>query len=342
MELTVAAETWGTWQVVVAGAGPAGLATAIACASAGLSVLLLAPPRFVPAEAGRQPLETLHPMAVRLLGRLGAAAAIEASSVGRLYTLYRNGEPVAPDASGEPAVHVDRRRFDDWLAAHARQRGAVFSSAGLTGLDVDERRVHARLSDGSVANGRWLVDATGKARTGCRLAGLQWRKLGRALIARSGVVPAAGGVECERNRFDSFGWGWIWMTAAEGGFRTWTALHSPARETPGDIERLMRQSIEGSLRAERASWVHSYPVGVERLLAVGDAAGTIDPGSGQGILNALSSGLKAADTILRSVAGEGLPALNVVAYHRWFVDHLSLQARTLEGHYRELGIGLVG
>jgi flavin-dependent dehydrogenase len=70
----------------------------------------------------------------------------------------------------------------------------------------------------------------------------------------------------------------------------------------------------------------------------GDAAGVLDPGSGQGILSALMSGIMAAEAVARCVIDVTLANWHVAHYDTWFINQFEEKATTLAAHYNALGI----
>ncbi|MEJ8640428.1 FAD-dependent monooxygenase [Streptomyces sp. MS1.HAVA.3] len=112
--------------VLIAGAGPAGCAAAIVCASAGLRTVLaerLAGPVARPGEA-------LHPGAETVLARLlpgGFADAVGARHEGITvgWGTEPRFEPFGRDGNGPwRGFQVDRRRLDALLLDRARAAGA--------------------------------------------------------------------------------------------------------------------------------------------------------------------------------------------------------------------------
>ncbi len=123
----------GRWDVVVAGAGPAGATAARILARSGLSVLMADRLVKVAPKIG----ETLPGAALRLLGRLGldditgAHRGLQAVHwpVGGSLVAWGTDVLVPTDALRDPAgrgLRLDRRRFDTDLqgGGHRRRRGA--------------------------------------------------------------------------------------------------------------------------------------------------------------------------------------------------------------------------
>lgn len=294
-----------TFDVVVAGAGPAGAATARGLAGAGYSVLL--------AERGRfdrpRPGETLAPSVTPLLTGLGVwrrFAALGPLPCAGTRSVWGGGEPVGhshlANAHG-PGWHVDRTGFDRMLALAAADAGATLrTGTAVTGGEYDGARWRLATSAGEVGC-RVLVDATG------RRAG-PGRALGAARVAFDRLTALATTWPADvRDE------GYLLVETAPEGW--WYTAPVPAgalvavlltdvdlcrrwRLTSRWAERLATApATSARLRGlARPSGATVHPAASHRLLrtgdhrpwfAVGDAALTVDPASGSGVVRALSS-----------------------------------------------------
>jgi menaquinone-9 beta-reductase len=154
--------------LVVAGGGPVGLATAIGARAAGLSVAVVEP-RDAPVDKACG--EGLMPAAVTALGRLGVVVP------GRPFVGIRY---LAPDRSvaavfrAGPGLGVRRTSLHAALAARADQVGAERVCGSVRGIEQDRVGVTA-----AGLRARWLVAADGLHSPVRRVLGLQ--------------VPASGG-----------------------------------------------------------------------------------------------------------------------------------------------------
>jgi geranylgeranyl reductase family protein len=309
--------------VLVVGAGPAGSATAAAIAAGGRSVVLL--------EASRHPrpkacAEYASPIIAEELDRLGLGAeAWQADAAPVCGMRVIRGDDAVDvryaDARGpRPAWGLDRTRFDATLAAHAVSLGAelldrtAFVDAWRTS---DGWVTTARTASGqerTVAS-RWLVGADGaRSRLAHRL-GVERpvrmpRRLG--LIAHYEADPALvehGEMHVGRDCYIGL------APLANGRLNVGMAL--PA-DRPGSAERRYEAAI-ASIPAVRARLEGrrrltpirgASPIGhrVARAagpgwMLVGDAAGFIDPFTGEGIFRALRSARAAAAALAEGDEG---------------------------------------
>ncbi len=112
----------------------------------------------------------------------------------------------------------------------------------------------------------------------------------------------------------------------------WDAVVAHARSANRDLDRDLAALREGPIGFLGTGPVYftAKPPQERDVLMVGDAAGVIDPFSGEGQASALSSGILAADTLERVFSGEGslarAPRLYAAAWRRRFGSRFSWSA----------------
>lgn len=161
--------------LVIAGGGPAGLATAIRAKMAGLNVILL--------EAARPPIdkacgEGLMPDGVELLLRLGVdVAGVETRPFRGIR--YVDGELTADGAfPGEPGLGIRRTVLHRALVARAEDIGVDLR----WGVRVDGLSAGSFETESGPVAGRWLVGADGRVSRVRRWAGLDGRPARRRRV----------------------------------------------------------------------------------------------------------------------------------------------------------------
>lgn len=327
------------FDLIVLGSGPAGSAAATVAARAGLRVALLDKSAF--------PRDKL------------CGGAVSGRCAQYLDTIF--GQPVTPDLfrtltrlrlshAGEglglikdaPPLHMTMRRdFDAVLHRHATAAGAtVFAPVRVAQIIPDGPRV--ALADGRVLEAALLIGADG-----CNSA------TARALYGRPfdpADISFALEVELPRRRGEfrsveidlaaaNWGYGWIFpkndsITIGVGG------LH---QRNP-DMKAHMRAYLERYVGTEAASTalkgckgaflpagIYRKRPGTGRVLLAGDAAGLVDPVTGEGIAWAMRSGQLAAEACAAALrAGFPDKALGLYGKELAYVQREIDRARMLQ------------
>lgn len=298
------------FDVIVIGSGPAGSAAATVAARGGLRVALLDKAAFPRdklcggAITGR---------AARFMADIfGQPVTSDMFLTSRRFRLAWFGKPLGV-IENAPPIHLGlRRRFDAMLQSHAIAVGAqVFAPVRLT--TIDPKAGIVTLADGRMLQAPVVVGADGVNSA-----------VARALYGRAyepGQVAFALEIEAPRpDRSDrtveidlgaaEWGYGWVFpkkrsLTIGVGGLHTenpdmkarmqaYLALHCPADQVTELLTGCKGAFIPGGLRRD--------PPGGGRALLTGDAAGLVDPMTGEGIGWAMRSGQLAAEAALAAFA----------------------------------------
>lgn len=312
------------YDVVILGGGPAGCATAIALRKLGdLRILIVESGHYDATRIG----ESIPPDTRSLFQKLGIWDDFQkeqyetclgsCSSWGDSELGY-NDFLFNPYGSG---WHLNRRRFDLFLARKARQSGAKiltdtkyerFEPIGKEGFSL--RLSHKNVNPIFV-DSRFVVDATGMRSGFARSAGAKRRFLDR-LICVCGYFEIPDTSETSSlTMLEAVEDGWWYTAKLPGGesvvafasdpetinqmncqnIDNWLDLLSKTNHVSGWLER--SNYIKGSLQAYPVLSYLLDKTSGKRWLAAGDAASAYDPISSQGIYKALQNGIDAAYAI---------------------------------------------
>jgi flavin-dependent dehydrogenase len=220
----------------------------------------------------------------------------------------------APIAARPGALVIPRKTLDHLLLRQATASGARFEG-GVTVERVAPASagVVAHASDGRAFHGRVAVIATGAATGVLKRSGILRRQPRAMLAARAYFDDLPRDVARSfQLRFDGApipGYGWIFpvarRTANVGvafvpGRRVGTATEALGRFTQRLAPVLSGSRRVGPVKGYpiRTSFLRAPTLG-ERTLLVGEAAGLVNPLTGEGIDYALESGLLAAGHLAR-------------------------------------------
>lgn len=326
--------------VVVVGGGPAGLATAITTARAGLKTLVLERSCY---QGERRVGEHLAPRGVGLLRQLGfppgefGRVSPGVASAWSSSELHYQDYMMSPFGQG---LNLARPAFDRAFAERARSLGVEFR----LGCTVREPAWNAEWHLEGV-RGRWLVDASGRSST--LLSDFTSTDYGDQLVGVSAYAQVEGSGP-GRLHIEAMEDGWWYLAPLAQGWNVGVWMTDGDLLRVGGVTPLERwqERLQGSVLAKKffpvpPQEVHVNPARTRRLdrfvgehwLAVGDAAMSFDPLSSQGIAKGLRFGVQAGDAVAQALLGR-VGALEAYAkgLEQEFAQYLKLRLE----YYREV------
>jgi geranylgeranyl reductase family protein len=291
------------YDLIVAGAGPAGSACAITAARAGVRVLLLEKDRFP-----RQKVcgEFVSPESLALLdGLLGDRKLISHAPVDSA-RIFVDGKclrlPVVPAAQSIPRFELDARLFES-----AQRAGAVVrEDTAIQKVRREDQGFIVEASTGTFT-AKAVVNATGRwsKLTQFEVAGRQ-KWLGLKAHFSESLPPSSVDLYF-------FPGGYCGVTPVDSS--TVNACAMVRADVARSLEELFNKEPE--LQCRSRSWQPLFPAVTtsplyfrepatesDGMLLVGDSAGFIDPFAGDGISLALQSGTLAAEALAPFLCGK--------------------------------------
>ena len=302
--------------LLIAGGGPAGLATALCATARGLQVVVVEP-RSTPVDKACG--EGLMPPAVAALRRLG----VEPPGLPFYGIRYVDAKwAVVGRFTSEPGLGVRRTRLHEALASAVAAAGIEVATGRVGAVTQDDRSVTA-----AGLRARWLVAADGlhsPIRRALGLAAAKPRRDRPARPARYGLrrhfaVPPwtdlvevhwAAGAEAYVTPVAPDCVGIAFLTTEAGGYQQRLASFPRLRDRLDGAAARSEVRGAGPLRQRVTGRVAG------RVLLVGDAAGYLDALTGEGIGIALAQ----ADAVAGCLAA-GRPADYERAWRRITREH---------------------
>jgi geranylgeranyl reductase family protein len=293
------------FDAIVVGAGPAGSLAAHDVARTGAAVLLLDRARFPrdkPCGGG------LSPRAVRLLP-FSVDPVVEQVANGFEFR-FRFGRGVIRRSNRPLVLMTRRRRLDAFLAERAVDAGAEFrQSAKVTAVEADADRAVVTVG-GERLEAEVVIGADGVNGISARALGLDGRRAYTvALEGNVAAEPSRPG-DCAVIELGTVpgGYGWVFPKAghANVGVWGWTGEGPRLRSHLADLCRAHgydERSLQ-ELKGYRLP-LRTGPTAASagRAVLTGDAAGLVDPFTGDGIYEAVLSGRLAAEAVADLLAG---------------------------------------
>ncbi len=306
------------YDVIVAGAGPAGSVVAFQLASAGARVLLLEKarlPRYKTCGGGLT-IKGVHQLP------FDASSAIEAVATGGVLS-YRGRELARAELPKPAAWLVMRDRFDQLLAEQSALAGVeLVEGAAVSAVEQDDSGVTVQAGRDKF-RARLLAGADGVNSVVARAAGLlTMREVGTAIEQEVAVPDAAIRAQGNFATFDfgalPRGYGWIFPKRDHLSVGVFQATPGKTPHLRDDLARFIAgQPLLKGLKVLHSQG-HRIPLGGQRvplhngrILVLGDAANLADPWLGEGIFYAIRSARIAAPIMLAALEA---PTLDLSDY----------------------------
>ncbi len=294
-----------SFDVAIVGAGPAGCSAGITLARHGAKVLLLDRADF-PREklCGGLLTEKTCSIISNKLALHGLANKILHKCNG--FEIYDKKQFINSVTTDSNLYFISRKSFDNYLLENALHAGC----AVLTGTEITNLESNRIVVGDKFYKFNYLIGADGVHSLVRRYAGISLPKnnvaIGLQIDIPIGHIQSFSNSDMPKIYFGyiKYGWGWAFpkndhmSIGLAGLFSKGANARDAFEKLLGDLschDRMKECQIRGGL-IPCGSYV-SAPC-KDNIFLVGDAAGFVDPLTGEGIYNALLSGIMAAEVLI--------------------------------------------
>lgn len=303
------------FDVIIIGAGPAGSTAAKNCADYGLETVLIEKqsiPRIKPCGGG------VSLKALKLIKGEVPDRLIEQKVKGfRFFSPSLDSvDLVSKELIG---ISTERDKFDEFLTHLSIESGCKFiQSDGVTDLSIDKGGVLCKLDSGKTVKGSIIIGADGANGVIAKKAGIRqkWASDEVGLCLESDIsLSKADMSKLNLDIFEfyfiniPFGYGWLFPKRSSisigigGGLAYLNKPQNIFEDFCNTVSKLKNINLK-----EHKFREHLAPAGgfnrkivADKTILVGDAAGFIDPFTGEGIYYAMRSGQIAANACKKAI-----------------------------------------
>ncbi len=348
------------FDLIIIGAGPAGTSAALYAAPLGLKVLLLDKQTFPrdkicgDALSGKS-MEILRDLDLAEEAQKLPGAHIHSVVFGSPKGVITDIPMKSASTDGIPTgLVVPRKIFDAFLFEKASQTSAKI----ITGFNVQDileedgqvcgvNGIHQADGRGEEFRGKIVLGADGYQTLIARKKKLHDRNPDHWITAVRAYYKNVSGLEhqIELHFVDEIIPGYFWLFPAGDGLANvgLGIVQSALQKRPFNLKKAMDNIIKSKSFAERFEQAEAVSktegwnlpaASIRRknfgngFMLLGDAAGLIDPFTGEGIGNAMVSGKHAAETAAKAVEAGRFDAGMLAEYDRKLWNHIGAEART--------------
>ena len=314
------------YDILVLGTGPAGAAAARGLASLGYHVLCLGQVR------SPETVEGISERVVNALEHQNFTQALRVLSEPIPRQVLWNGAASAANTE----YLVDRQRFDAALMEDLQQHGVTVAQDWVSSATDVGDAWQVTTQTGKRFSGQFLIEARGRRASSdapCLRRGPETVAMGVKWTIPSAEIRPAGVMAFSHSN----GWGWVVQDGRGMAFTQLSmAAERAAVKASQDAEAFIRRMLSdlgtanplpgGAYPAEAAHYRGSTAllhdaIGTRNKLRIGDAAMAVDPLSGNGIFQSLSSAM-AAPAVINTLLQRPQDSAMALQFYQDRCEHL--------------------
>jgi flavin-dependent dehydrogenase len=307
---------FNSYDIVVAGGGPAGIVTAVKLNSMGYQVLLITPGNRYDYSG----LQSLSPGVLTLINTIGLQVDQIYSSLTAIHYTRKLWSGVLEEMRDPTGFLVHRGSFDNELLNAAKNMGVqIMQPAKLIDCRIVNNEWQLQINQGGKylsLKTKFLVDATGKKSV---LRGKK-NRMAPSTMAITGSWKNTSYAYIS-TQLESTPTHWLWGGKLSDDlfhvtvFSDSNSISGRSKLTEKYIEtvektQLFRKCLDGSLAGKLSAvdvtpYYYEKPVS-ENYIKVGEAGFSFDPQSSQGVQHAMSNAIQAA-IVINTILSDAIP-----------------------------------
>jgi len=317
------------YDVAIVGAGPAGCAAAVEAVRAGLRVVVLDRATFPRKKTCGDAVSNRGAGLIDdMVGTAGALGTVPHAKVLAGAAVFPDGSRVVRQFGAAHGYIVPRLHLDDLLRRAAETAGVeIRQGVKVRALTVHEGRVVGVQADGMSLSSDAVIAADGPGSVACAALGVAYRRgrnLAVGITAYHTGITFGDAAETTEHYFEDgllCGYGWSFPAvdgeANIGIYQRADRFAAHSDSLPVLLDRFIAAHPERFAKSRAVGrtrqWAlpvmaRPWPPAGPGVLTCGDAAWAIDPLSGEGIFQALHTGVLAGQTVVRALHAGGLSA----------------------------------
>lgn len=334
------------FDAIVIGGGAAGIAAALSCLQKGLKTVLIGDSNLK--QKGKQnTIESIHPGILTLLSHLKINLDFTAVKLGTYSYISNGAEKKSLNPYTEEiwqGFHVSKTHFTNHLMIEAQKQNLSILHDAIENVIVEDGRiVGVNTKSGLAIFSKYTIDASGNKRMIGKKMNFYEKFYSPSLVAWTGIsfTKECNFKESENAYFIPNKNGWSWIAQLENKSFCWTKLSSKKKAdflAPSELSGSYETIIS---KVANMRWRIFRPLCIEGGILCGDSACLIDPAAGQGILNALGSGIKAGQTAVACIKKPQFENIILAEYDSWCLNQFEEKVNQLKEYYTAEGINVM-
>lgn len=323
--------------VIIIGSGPAGCSAAINCSNLGMSVIVITKHSLSFPKPKEEPSESIHHGFESLAVHLGLPNLLKECAIGTYNNITRNFADAHLDnlTNAIEGYHIIKSQLVKKMALSALNKNIPFlAGESVTGfVELDDCIIGVKTKSSKKITAKYIIDASGRSGIGGKLLKITSAVHSQKLYLTTGKITDADTFSSTWKKSGAaFFQGeneWLWVALERKNTATFTCSTTDFKKKDVLPSELDPYKILITNRFTMFS--RSYKnVSRKGLLLTGDAALCLEPLAGQGILNAVYSGIKASETVFNAINNPEAELDYLNNYNHWLTSQAAVKTSKID------------